>query len=230
MRETRPYILNWIKQNGGAQPTPPNLEEKSVTITTNTTTEVTPSEGYDGLSKVNVNVNVTNIDFVVPASIRFGSSIWSEIPLNFNFSQCDDFSYMFSGNTNLLELRSVDSSNAYNFKYTFSGCSKLVTVNAIDTGKGREFNYCFQNCVKLENLPVLDFSSMTNNIDMFSSCPLLTNQSLNNILNAIAHGTSITNNVWKTLKRMGLTSTQATTCQSLSNWDAFVAAGWSTGY
>lgn len=34
----------------------------------------------------------------------------------------------------------------------------------------------------------------------------------------------------KTLKYMGISSTQATTCQSLSNWSAFTAAGWTTGY
>lgn len=34
----------------------------------------------------------------------------------------------------------------------------------------------------------------------------------------------------KILAYIGLSSAQATTCQTLSNWDAFVAAGWSTGY
>ena len=34
----------------------------------------------------------------------------------------------------------------------------------------------------------------------------------------------------KTLKQTGLTQEQATTCQSLSNYQAFVNAGWTTGY
>ena len=34
----------------------------------------------------------------------------------------------------------------------------------------------------------------------------------------------------KTLKFIGLTEAQATTCQSLSNYQAFLDAGWTTGY
>lgn len=42
-------------QSGGREP---NLQEKSVTITENTTTEITPDGDYDGLSKVSVTINV----------------------------------------------------------------------------------------------------------------------------------------------------------------------------
>ena len=34
----------------------------------------------------------------------------------------------------------------------------------------------------------------------------------------------------KTLKYIGLTEEQATICQSLSNYQAFTNAGWTTGY
>jgi hypothetical protein len=34
----------------------------------------------------------------------------------------------------------------------------------------------------------------------------------------------------KTLKNIGLSSTQATTCITLSNWADLEAAGWTTGY
>lgn len=229
MEKIKPYLLNWIYRNGkGGTPIPPNLQEKEIEITENGTITIVPDAGYDGLSQVDVNVNIT--DFVVPSSARFGFSMWNEIPLNFDFSQCNNFSNMFNQNTNLLVVRSIDTSKAYYFNNAFYSCSKLVTVNLIDTGKVTEFNSCFQNCVKLENLPVLDFSSMTNNINMFASCVLLTNESLNNILKSIANGTNITVASWKTLKRMGLTQAQATTCQTLSNWNDFVAAGWSSGY
>lgn len=48
------YLLG-KKAGGGSTPT---LQTKSVTITENTTTEVTPDSGYDGLEKVNVTTNV----------------------------------------------------------------------------------------------------------------------------------------------------------------------------
>ena len=34
----------------------------------------------------------------------------------------------------------------------------------------------------------------------------------------------------KTLKYIGLTSAQANKCKTLSNYSAFTAAGWTTGY
>ena len=63
---------------------------------------------------------------------------------------------------------------------------------------------------------------------MFQSCTLLTQESLNNILQMCINATSFTGT--KTLKYLGLSSTQATTCQSLSNYQAFLNAGWTTGY
>lgn len=48
------YLLG--KQQGGGSP---NLEEKEVTITTNTVTTIEPSAGYDGLSSVEVTTNVS---------------------------------------------------------------------------------------------------------------------------------------------------------------------------
>ena len=63
---------------------------------------------------------------------------------------------------------------------------------------------------------------------MFSNCTSLSNESLNNVLAMCTNATSYTGT--KTLKYIGINATQATTCQSLSNWSAFVAAGWTTGY
>ena len=43
-----------------------------------------------------------------------------------------------------------------------------------------------------------------------------------------ANATSYTGT--KTLAYIGLTSAQANKCKSLSNYSAFIAAGWTTGY
>jgi hypothetical protein len=63
---------------------------------------------------------------------------------------------------------------------------------------------------------------------MFYGCISLSDESLNNILAMCTNATKITSN--KTLEYIGLTSDQATRCQSLSNYSAFTAAGWTTGY
>lgn len=49
------YLLGKQSSGGGGS----NLQEKSVTITENTTTIVNPDSGYDGLTKVNVTTNVS---------------------------------------------------------------------------------------------------------------------------------------------------------------------------
>lgn len=225
----RPYILNWIKKQGGS-PTPPNLQNKSVTITENGTTTIQADTGYDGLNSVTVNTNVTSSTITVPSKMKFGNSTWTEIPSNIDFGNVESFSQMFISNQRLTEVRSIDTSSGVQFDKMFNYCSYLVTVNLIDTSNGTTFDEMFNSCVRLVNIPQFDFSSMTSNYNIFSGCSALSNTSLNNILASVANGTSVTSAAWKSLKRMGLTQAQATTCQSLSNWDAFVAAGWTTGY
>ena len=60
-----------------------------------------------------------------------------------------------------------------------------------------------------------------------TDCPKLTDNSLNNILASITLATGVST---KKLKSLGLSSTQATKCTTLSNWAAAQAAGWTTGY
>lgn len=93
----------------------------------------------------------------------------------------------------------------------------------------RNINNIFQGCTNLVNVPVYNIPSAISAGYSFLNCPNLSNESLNNIM-----GTLLSSNIsdinYKNLKSVGLSQTQATTCQTLSNWDAFVAAGWSTGY
>lgn len=54
-------------------PTPaPSLEEKAVTITTNGTTEITPSTGKDGISKVTI---TTNVPQAVPIEVSTAAAM-----------------------------------------------------------------------------------------------------------------------------------------------------------
>lgn len=118
--------------------------------------------------------------------------------------------------TGISDLRSLFTS--------FASLKKLPTMNTSSATSLQ--NWC-NGCSSLIDVPVYDFSNVTNNYNVFANCPSLSSESLNNIMQTCIGMTKANT---KTLKYMGITSTQATTCQSLSNWSAFVSAGWSTGY
>ena len=63
---------------------------------------------------------------------------------------------------------------------------------------------------------------------MFSNCPSLSDESLNNILAMCTNASSYTRT--KTLAYIGLTLEQAEKCMTMSNYQAFLDAGWTTGY
>ena len=102
--ELTSYMLG--KKNGGTQPTgeiditsngttdvtnyatanvnvTPNLEAKSVTITENKTTTITPTEGKDGLSSVQVTTNVSGSTPTTMA--EFGNAITNTLHLYQNY-------------------------------------------------------------------------------------------------------------------------------------------------
>lgn len=109
----------------------------------------------------------------------------------------------------------------------FSGCSNLVEAPEMDTSNVTDFTNMFQGCSKLKTVPQLNLSQATVANNMFQGCSQLTSESLNNILASLTNATNITN---KTLSAVGLTQAQAQTCVTLSNYTAFKAAGWKTGY
>ena len=138
----------------------------------------------------------------------------------------------FSGCHGLTNLAEINTSNCTDFLAMFSNCTTLQTIpNNIDTSKATTMSNMFNNCFSLKTIPILNTSSLqysTNFSDMFMNCPSLSNESLNNILASFSTFTKYTSD--KTLKKLGLTSAQATICQGLSNYQAFLDAGWTTGY
>lgn len=158
-----------------------------------------------------------------------------------------------------LDLSTWDISNVTRMDYIFNGCNSLTNINISNwnTSKLEQLLYTFLNCSSLVSLDISNWNvrnveSMVNmffgctnltNIDLskwylakctdinnsFKGCTSLSNNSLNSILLMCSKASRVSSG-FKTLKRIGLTETQAETCKTLSNWDAFVAAGWSTGY
>lgn len=128
----------------------------------------------------------------------------------------------------IVELPTIDFSNITVLSNAFSNFSTLKKVNLTGTGSVTNLFHCFYFCSDLEDINVFDTSSVGNFNATFTGCNSLTNESLNNIMEMCINATSYTGT--KTLLQLGLSSDQATICQGLSNYQAFLDAGWTTGY
>lgn len=137
---------------------------------------------------------------------------------------------------NCVKVKKIQIPTGNNFRprnigSMFKGCSILTTATGIDFSMMENGNSAFYGCGALTTLPsTIDFSSAsgTGLQRMFTNCSALSNTSLDAILGGLVTATRIVAN--KNLKYIGLSSSQATTCTTLSNWAACQAAGWTTGY
>lgn len=144
-------------------------------------------------------------------STMFAPKLIKKIPNNISVQETN-LSNTFRNCINLTEVGTIDTTGVINMNQMFNGCSSLVTIPVLNTAS-----------VNIEALGT--YSGFDN---MFLNCTSLSNASLNNILKMMINATSYQGT--KTLAKLGLTSAQATTCQGLSNYADFIAAGWTTGY
>lgn len=114
----------------------------------------------------------------------------------------------------------------------FQSCFMLKKIKGLNTSGVTSMYNMFSSCYELIDIEVLDTSTLTKTgmRSMFSGCTKLSDESLNNILQMCINAVKITDSSYKTLAYIGLTSAQATICQGLSNYQAFLDAGWVTGY
>lgn len=127
-------------------------------------------------------------------------------------------------NTDIQIIPKLNTSNVTSAKSMFQN-SDLTYLSPIDTSKITDATRMFSGCGKLEYVPVLDLSSVTTVNYMFAICTSLSDEALNNIMYSLANS-----NVVSTLKAVGFYSTYANRCKNLSNYDMFIASGWTTGY
>ena len=120
----------------------------------------------------------------------------------------------------------LDTSSVTNMDNMFEVCKNLINIPVLDTSNVTSMSHMFYNCTNLTSIPQLNTSSVTIMQGMFYNCTSLSNESLNNILYMCVHSATTT----KTLKYIGLTQEQANICTTLSNYQDFVNAGWTTGY
>ena len=124
----------------------------------------------------------------------------------------------------LLDMSKVTTANCM-----FGNCYSLTTIPAFNLSSLTDGREMFYGCSAVTTFPVFTLTNITNMSLMFGECSSLTNTGLNNILATCVTAINVTSTN-KTLKYIGLTSEQATICTTLSNYQAFTNAGWTTGY
>lgn len=212
----------------------PNLQDKSITISSNAIQTVTADNGYDGLGNVSITTNVPSSGSLdMNTGIKFGNSRFSTLPSNIqnsiNWNRVEFGNGMFENCSALQSIPLYDTSNFTTMEKMFYGCESLTSVPQYNSSRVTNMQEMFTNCFEIETVPELDTSSVLYAMNMFLNCGSLSNESLNNIL---AMCTNVNSNYGqpKTLKSIGLTQTQAQTCMTLSNYQDFLNAGWTTGY
>ena len=142
-----------------------NLQSKSVTYTTNDTFQVSPDEGYDGMSALSVTVNVpqtTGGTLQIQEGTKMGGSSFTAIPRGYDFSQVENFALMFSDATHLQSVSEgdINTSNGILFSSMFFGCSRLTSVSGLDTSRATNIEGLVCRCTSLTSLQELDASSL----------------------------------------------------------------------
>ncbi len=217
----KPWILYWLSNQGNKQGTgfPPDWSQIGY--------EDTPDAIIDGFNYAkeiydnwdNTQTNLSN-KYVRDVNLIVFPMV--------DTSNATDTHQMFQNASHLIYVPSLNTSKVTNMSQMFNSCGSLKSIPQMDTSLVASFyNFCYNNGF-LRDVPFYNIPNATTLNNMYVSCNNLSNESLNNIMASLLTATSYTGT--KTLKYIGLSSAQATTCTTLSNWTELSNAGWTTGY
>lgn len=197
---------NWIKKF-------PYIDLSSFSTLANTFENLSFLEEIEGLNTTGI-TKMTDV-FAYCKKLK-------KVPL-FDTSAVTNMYDMFRQCVVLEEVPLFDTTNVENMEAMLFACEKLKEVPAFNTSKVTSmYNMC-RGCYKLVTVPQLDTTNVTNMSSMFYGCYALSDESLNNILAMCISATQISN---KKLSYIGLSTTQIAKCKTLSNYQAFIDAGW----
>ena len=120
-----------------------------------------------------VNVNVISKTNVQKTGLRFGYSIFTEVPEWADFEGIRDMRYMFASCPNLQTIPLINTSNVIDMSDMFNSCPSLQTIPQLDTSNVRDMNNMFSHCGVLQTIPLINTSNVIDMSDMFNSCPNL---------------------------------------------------------
>lgn len=151
-----PALIDSIHTGGGTGQS--TLQEKTISIAANTTTEIVPDNGYDGMTKVTV---TTKVKPAIYDGTRLGNSTFSTIP-DYDYSQIQNADYLFNTCGYLTKLgRSLNCRNMVIGTGMFISChnlefvtniapnSKLVMQYLSNTGNMTKMDKMFAYCTNL---------------------------------------------------------------------------------
>jgi surface protein len=147
------YLLG--KQSGGGGGT---LQEKSVTITSNGTTNVTADTGYNGLSKAVITTSVsTSLDDYFKDTITSGNS------------------YMPGFNKSIKKIKSPVTASGTSLAYAFAKFEGTEIPEINGTSGVTNIEFMFNSCPNLKNLDLsyFDTSNVTSMSGTFGGCTVL---------------------------------------------------------
>lgn len=143
----------------------------------------------------------------------------------FNTSNVTKMGSMFANCTSLTTAPSLDTSKVTGMSNMFYGCTSLIDVPSLNTSNVEYMEMTFSDCYSLTTVPLLDLRKVKNMQMIFRNCSNLSDTSLNNIMQSCTNGTSLSSSN-KTTKYLGFTNAQKERIKSLSNYSAFISAGW----
>ena len=154
---------------------------------------------------------------------------------NFDCGNVTNINQLFYEDYNLetVSMDLIDTPRATNFDSIFYNCRKLKTIDIskLDTRNATKIQSMFYGCSVLTHITFGNnfvIPKATNIGSFIGSCPLLDDETLNNVMGILLTATSYTG--VKTLMQVGFSKEQTTKAQTLSNWSALSSAGWTTGY
>ena len=174
--------------DGGGGGKPALLQEKTATIVQNGSQTITPDEGFDGMSSVQINAAITGdssaIDF---SSIGYDAEFSAELNAKWN----NDVAYskslydswnpsntsannLYSGDTKLVYAPNIDTRNVNDMYSMFFGCNSLQIVPFINTSNVNRMDYMFSACLNIKTVPLFDTRNVNSMNNMFQNCSGLT--------------------------------------------------------
>ena len=174
--------------DGGGGGKPALLQEKTATIVQNGSQTITPDEGFDGMSSVQINAAITGdssaIDF---SSIGYDAELSTELNAKWNndvaysktlydaWNPSNNSAYqLYKGDTKLVYAPNIDTSNVIDMYGMFTGCTSLQIVPNYNTSKVTSMKHMFYGCSRLTSVPYFDTINVKSMWNMFYGCSSLT--------------------------------------------------------